>query len=229
MSANRAKDTKPELLLRKALWQAGARGYRLHYNRVPGRPDISFVSKKVAIFVNGCYWHRWHEPATVDFGLFQNDDYPGCEVDQLREIEMEFKVLLTVELDENKYAEAHGFPPSETADNFPKEFALLGDALTWHVKHSQVLGTENDRYPDVIRTILNRPRNGSGGGIPLTRGEVAMLFLDGHAGDAPDLLDVRSQGYGDDDLWDGLTVSDVLEDPDTAFVWTKWEPLELWH
>ncbi len=58
MSANRAKNTKPELLLRKALWQAGARGYRLHYKRVPGRPDISFVSKKVAIFVNGCYWHR---------------------------------------------------------------------------------------------------------------------------------------------------------------------------
>ena len=42
MSANRAKNTKPELLLRKALWQAGARGYRLHYKRVPGRPDISF-------------------------------------------------------------------------------------------------------------------------------------------------------------------------------------------
>src|SRR5687768_15682023 len=58
MSANRAKNTKPELLLRKALWQAGARGYRLHYKKVPGRPDISFVSKKVAIFVNGCYWHR---------------------------------------------------------------------------------------------------------------------------------------------------------------------------
>lgn len=36
---------EPELLLRKALWQSGARGYRLHYKRVPGRPDISFVSK----------------------------------------------------------------------------------------------------------------------------------------------------------------------------------------
>ena len=58
MSANRAKNTKPEIQLRKALWQSGARGYRLHYKRVPGRPDISFVSKKVAIFVNGCYWHR---------------------------------------------------------------------------------------------------------------------------------------------------------------------------
>ena len=58
MSANRAKNTKPELLLRKALWHAGLRGYRLHYKKVPGRPDISFVGKKLAIFVHGCFWHR---------------------------------------------------------------------------------------------------------------------------------------------------------------------------
>jgi hypothetical protein len=83
-------------------------------------------------------------------------------------------------------------------------------------------------YPDAIRTILARSMSGAGGGIPLTRGEVAMLFLDGYAGDFPGLLDIRSQGYGDDDLWDGLTIEDVLEDTDTAFVWEKWEPLELW-
>ena len=83
-------------------------------------------------------------------------------------------------------------------------------------------------YPDVIQTILARPRDGTGDGIPLTRGEVAMLFLDGYAGDGPNLLDIRSQGYGDDDDWDGLTYKDVLEDADTAFVWEKWEPLELW-
>lgn len=58
MSANRAKNSKPELLLRKALWHAGLRGYRLHYKEVPGRPDISYVGKKVAIFVHGCFWHR---------------------------------------------------------------------------------------------------------------------------------------------------------------------------
>ena len=83
-------------------------------------------------------------------------------------------------------------------------------------------------YSDIVRTILNRPRTGPGGGIPLTRGEVAMLFLDGYAGDRPRLLDIRSQGYGDDNDWDGLTAEDVLENTDTAFVWKKWEPLELW-
>jgi hypothetical protein len=87
---------------------------------------------------------------------------------------------------------------------------------------------EKKPYTDVIETILKRPRNGTGGGVPLTRGEVAMLFLDGYAGDHPNLLDIRSQGYGEDDDWDGLTEDDVLEDENTAFVWTKWEPLELW-
>ena len=58
MSANRAKNSTPELTLRKALWKAGLRGYRLHYKKVPGRPDISYVSKKLAIFVHGCFWHR---------------------------------------------------------------------------------------------------------------------------------------------------------------------------
>lgn len=58
MSRIRAKDTKPEITLRKALYQAGVRGYRLHPKKVIGRPDICFIGKKVAIFVHGCFWHR---------------------------------------------------------------------------------------------------------------------------------------------------------------------------
>jgi DNA mismatch endonuclease (patch repair protein) len=58
MSANRAKDTSPELILRRELWQLGLRGYRLHPRKIPGRPDIAYVSRKVALFVMGCFWHR---------------------------------------------------------------------------------------------------------------------------------------------------------------------------
>lgn len=58
MSAIKGKNTKPELVLRKALWHSGIRGYRLHWKNVPGRPDIAFPGKKLAIFVNGCFWHR---------------------------------------------------------------------------------------------------------------------------------------------------------------------------
>lgn len=58
MSAIKGKNTKPELLLRKSLWHNGIKGYRLHWKKMPGRPDIAFPGKKVAIFVNGCFWHR---------------------------------------------------------------------------------------------------------------------------------------------------------------------------
>ena len=58
MSANKAKNTKPEMALRKALWSNGIKGYRLNWKSVPGRPDIAFPGKKLAVFVHGCYWHR---------------------------------------------------------------------------------------------------------------------------------------------------------------------------
>ncbi len=58
MSRIKGKNTKPELRLRKAMWTDGIRGYRLHWKKVAGRPDISFPGRKKAIFVNGCYWHR---------------------------------------------------------------------------------------------------------------------------------------------------------------------------
>ena len=58
MRANKGKDTKPELLMRVALREVGLPGYRLHWKKVPGRPDISYPGRRIAIFVNGCYWHR---------------------------------------------------------------------------------------------------------------------------------------------------------------------------
>lgn len=54
MSAIRSKNTKPEITLRKALWAKGLR-YRIHYG--PEKIDIAFPSLKVAIFVDGCFWH----------------------------------------------------------------------------------------------------------------------------------------------------------------------------
>ncbi|MGO5500580.1 very short patch repair endonuclease [Paratractidigestivibacter faecalis] len=58
MQANKSKNTKPELKVRAALREAGFSGYRLHWKKAPGKPDICFPGRRVAIFVNGCFWHR---------------------------------------------------------------------------------------------------------------------------------------------------------------------------
>lgn len=58
MSANVGKNTKPELALRQALRAIGIPGYRLHWKKAPGQPDIAYPGRKIAIFMNGCYWHR---------------------------------------------------------------------------------------------------------------------------------------------------------------------------
>ena len=57
----RAKDTKAELLLRKALWHKGIR-YRKNIVFLPGKPDIAITKRRIAIFVDGDFWHaRGHE------------------------------------------------------------------------------------------------------------------------------------------------------------------------
>lgn len=57
MSRIRSRDTKPEILLRKALWKEGFR-YTLKNKDVPGKPDLVFRKQKIVIFVDGCFWHR---------------------------------------------------------------------------------------------------------------------------------------------------------------------------
>lgn len=58
MKGNKAQGTKPELLLRKKLVEAGIRYYRINYAKLRGKPDIVFVGKKVAVFLHGCFWHQ---------------------------------------------------------------------------------------------------------------------------------------------------------------------------
>ena len=59
MARVKRKNTKPEVLLRKLLWHKGLR-YRLNYKELPGSPDLYIPKHRVAIFVNGCFWHM-HE------------------------------------------------------------------------------------------------------------------------------------------------------------------------
>jgi len=57
MSMVKRKDTKPELILRKLLSSNEIRGYRLNY-KLTGKPDIVFGKYNLAIFVDGCFWHK---------------------------------------------------------------------------------------------------------------------------------------------------------------------------
>lgn len=62
MSRIRSKDTKPEKIIRKALFRAGFR-YRIYDKRYPGKPDLIFPHYYAVIFINGCFWHAhgWEE------------------------------------------------------------------------------------------------------------------------------------------------------------------------
>lgn len=57
MAAVKSRNTGPELELRKALYARGLRGWRCNYKRASGRPDIAWPARRVAVFVDGAFWH----------------------------------------------------------------------------------------------------------------------------------------------------------------------------
>lgn len=69
----RSKDTKPELAVRRALFALGYR-YRLHSAKLPGKPDLAFPSRRKAIFIHGCFWHR----------------HPGCKKSRMPKSRLDY-------------------------------------------------------------------------------------------------------------------------------------------
>lgn len=91
MALVRSRDTQPEMRVRKALHAAGLR-YRLHDRRLPGAPDLVFPSRRIAVFVHGCFWHR----------------HPGCAAARLPKSRQEFwepKLAGNVERDKRQQGE----------------------------------------------------------------------------------------------------------------------------
>ena len=66
MARVRGRDTRPERRVRSILTALGFR-YRLHYAKIPGRPDIAFPGRRKVVWVHGCFWHR----------------HPGCALARL--------------------------------------------------------------------------------------------------------------------------------------------------
>jgi len=57
MRGNVRSNTRPELVVRRLLHSLGYR-YRLHASDIPGKPDVVFRRRKIALFVHGCFWHQ---------------------------------------------------------------------------------------------------------------------------------------------------------------------------
>jgi DNA mismatch endonuclease (patch repair protein) len=57
MARVRGRDTGPEIALRRALYAAGVRGWRCHRKDLPGCPDLAFGRARLAVFVDGGFWH----------------------------------------------------------------------------------------------------------------------------------------------------------------------------
>lgn len=85
MSKISGKDTKPEIIIRKALFAKGLR-YRINYKNLPGKPDVVLPRYKTIIFIHGCFWHS----------------HPGCKDAHLPKSNIEFwekKISSNVERD----------------------------------------------------------------------------------------------------------------------------------
>lgn len=74
MSHIRSKDTSIELKVRKYLFSLGYR-YRVNYKDLPGKPDMVFTKKKIAIFIHGCYWHGHNCKSRYSHISKSNTDY----------------------------------------------------------------------------------------------------------------------------------------------------------
>ena len=92
MRAVKSKDTAPELIVRKFLHSKGLR-YLLHDRRLPGTPDLVFPRYRVALFVNGCFWHQ-HVGCKRSKRPKTNSEYWNKKLDKNIERDLIHKVAL---------------------------------------------------------------------------------------------------------------------------------------
>lgn len=76
MRSIKSSNTKPELAVRRVLTRLGYR-YRLHVKTLPGKPDIVFSSRRLAIFVHGCLWHLHEECSLARIPKSRPDYWPA--------------------------------------------------------------------------------------------------------------------------------------------------------
>ena len=93
MSGIRGKDTKPEMVVRRALFAAGFR-FRLHRRDLPGVPDIVMPGRRIAVFVHGCFWHR-HKGCRLVKAPATNPEFWRIKLD--RNVERDRRAISTLQ------------------------------------------------------------------------------------------------------------------------------------
>ena len=81
MAAIHSKDTKPEMIVRKGLWNRGFR-YGLNSPKLPGHPDLVLKKYRTCIFVNGCFWHGHKVEVRSEEGEVRSSDC--CKIPNTR-------------------------------------------------------------------------------------------------------------------------------------------------
>lgn len=108
MSRIKSKNTKAEITLRKSLYKQGLR-YRIHY-KLPGKPDLVFKSKKLAVFMHGCFWHGHgckndHTPKTNsnfwNNKIVANKERDARNIERLKVMEWKTIVVWECEIEKN--------------------------------------------------------------------------------------------------------------------------------
>ena len=88
MSHIKSKDTSIELLVRRKLFSMEYR-YRVNYKALPGKPDIVFTRKKIAIFIHGCYWHGYNCGSHYAHASQSNKAYWGPKIERTKQRDQE--------------------------------------------------------------------------------------------------------------------------------------------
>ena len=89
----KSKDTSIELMVRRYLFALGYR-YRVNYKALPGKPDIVFTKKKIAIFIHGCYWHGHDCGSRYAHSSQSNKAYWGPKIQRTQQRDQEHTAQL---------------------------------------------------------------------------------------------------------------------------------------
>lgn len=171
MSRIRGKNTLPERLLRSALWAAGLR-YRLHVRIIDFYPDVVFLCKKVAVFIDGCFWHgcpvHYVRPRTRE-SFWANKLVENVERDRRQTLTLESNGWRVVRVWEHEVQGELGIVVNHVRSAlFDQHWSPSEDIRVYRVQRINdsteeewVLTSLRQKTPDIVEYRYRAPKQGS--------------------------------------------------------------------